>query len=113
MTRNTYDPGTPGTITAHGKGRYTVQSFRDRSASYEVDLRARTCTCPDATRRERQCKHMTFAMQESFRRCVQIAAGLSVAELHYALKARELRPEQAEAIRQVLERRAERLVEGF
>ena len=41
-----------GTETA-----YSVQSEEDDAATYTVDLRARTCTCPDFQRRGCRCKH--------------------------------------------------------
>jgi len=39
-------------------GVFQVQSASDLEVFYEVNLSAHVCTCPDHTRRLRDCKHL-------------------------------------------------------
>jgi hypothetical protein len=71
---------TTGSITPRGAAprQYAVQSGSDPSTFYDVDLIAKTCTCPDAVNRQRVCCH-----QRAVR--LLIAAGRELADGRRAL----------------------------
>jgi hypothetical protein len=66
--RRTYDPGKPALVAKDADGTYLVGSWRDPEASYRVDLAAGTCTCPDHTQRQRDCKHLRQVRKERWER---------------------------------------------
>ena len=47
------------------EGLYEVPSFTNPKKKYVVDLREKSCTCPDFTHRGRKCKHLKV-VEENF-----------------------------------------------
>lgn len=76
--KSSYDPGQAGEIRFLGNGCFEVESFRDSGASYAVDIREGTCSCPHhlyriAPKREagyivEDCKHYRAVQDEIARR---------------------------------------------
>ncbi len=108
MATRVYDPGTPGLIKSLGGGRYAVQSFRNRSQVYTVDLTTGSCSCPDAARKEREafstgapvksCKHAAAASLHSFNDAIRVARGLDAEQLERQAQRTDLRMEIRAAV---------------
>lgn len=98
-----YDPGQPKAVHSEGNGRFTVQSFRDPSIQYRVNLAAQTCTCPHHTVRKAHCKHLSRAETESYAIAMSKARHLPFEELKRQSEREDLRPEVKAAIKYVMQ----------
>lgn len=81
-----YNPGTATLAVPMGDGRWSVDSFRQMSESYVVDLQAGTCSCPHYVKRlagtAGECKHLqSVRRQARFARLLEIAQGLTDTDL--------------------------------
>jgi predicted nucleic acid-binding Zn finger protein len=84
-----YDKGTPTRPVKIAPGIYSIDSFRNETESYRVDLNNGTCTCKHFTGRlvgtGEVCKHVVACRAARFEGLIEKAKALPSAELEALL----------------------------
>jgi hypothetical protein len=80
-----YDKGTPTRPVKLAAGIYSVDSFRNETESYRVDLNVGSCSCPHWTGRlagsGQDCKHLRACRAERFAAISETASTLPTERL--------------------------------